>query len=139
MTMERTRRSLTFKQIERNPDKVTMKIIENYLRLKRKKFVDIDAIQFFEDLSEYNKLYSNLIEQLNRNRDMQVKRVFKEFKKQQYKRRFNVDLGTVVAAIVGEENTFKEIVNFNRETKETIEKGRRLKTYNLLEKIGEKR
>ena len=139
MTMERTRRSLTFKQIERNPDKVTMKIIENYLRLKRKKFVDIDAIQFFEDLSEYNNLYSNLIEQLNRNRDMQVKRVFKEFKKQQYKRRFNVDLGTVVAAIVGEENTFKEIVNFNRETKETIEKGRRLKTYNLLEKIGEKR
>jgi len=61
-------------------------------------------------------------------------RIINEFIHNDYQRRFNVKLETVVAAIIGEDNLINEMPKLKEIQKEFLEKKRFIQTYYVLTK-----
>ena len=110
-----------------------MSSVETFLAMKRKNFLNVAAKDYFDKLKSYKQIYNELVNQLHQNQRDQIERLFVKFRKEDYKRHYCVDLSTVISALVGEENCYKELVRYNNEKRAIVETSKILKTFNLLD------
>lgn len=76
-----------------------------------------DTQKIIENISILEKKESSLKEEIKKLKEREMKRIFKEFVKNNYDRRFNCEKKTVIAALIGEENTPVELVRQYRQQK----------------------
>ena len=66
------------------------------------------------------KKEKELSDQLNSLKMQEMNRIFKQFNKNDYARRFCIDKASVISALIGEENTPAEIAKQTRQQRVTL-------------------
>ena len=125
------------KKLMNFPDKVTMRSVETYLDGKEYKKAESENLNLIDQLTLYQRLSEDIMKQLKKNQSEQVKRIYLEFKKNNYGKRFNVELHEVISALIGEDHAYAEIVKMKRDYKDTLNKMKNIKTFNFLDKNNE--
>jgi hypothetical protein len=80
-----------------------------------------DTQKIIEKITVLEKRESALREEIKKLKEKEMKRIFKEFVKNNYDRRFNCEKKTVISALIGEENTPVELVRQYRQQKVIID------------------
>ena len=89
-------------------------------------FIKINQNDIVEEYSLLNKKIEKLKEIKEKLKNKEMSRIFKEFYRNQYCERYNVDKNTLLSALIGEDNIMNEIEIQNK--KEKIIEGKYLKT-----------
>ena len=129
-----------FSNIDSIPAKLKLKEVENYLNLTKPKINEknVGTIeQYFIINQRIKNIKKNLIELKNN----EMKRIFEEYLKKGYNRKYMVEKETVLSALIGQDNVLPELTKQMKETKvyfESIKKcGLMNQSFNKNQKINE--
>ena len=103
------------KQSTRNLININLKKIEEVFSSKN--ILNDELKHFLFKLKEMEKKYEDEKFQLAIKRKNELNRIGREFLLNDYKRRFNTDLRTVISAIAGEDSVNYEILKLERDKK----------------------
>lgn len=94
---------------------INMKTIGDFLN--KKILLDKETIELIDSINILEKKENELKEVLETMKKMEMNRLFKEFVRNDYERRFNVNKRVVISAMIGEDNTTHEVSRQQREQK----------------------
>jgi hypothetical protein len=88
-------------------EKITLKSVEEFLSKRVK--IDDETNEFVAHIKSYEKVEDELKKQLEQMKRSEMDRLFKEFMKNDYERRYNTTRNIVISALIGEENMVNEL------------------------------
>lgn len=95
-------------------DNLNYKLIKNYLEKKEERIGEEEA-NFFSNQKDMECELIDLKKEMNDMVKLEIDRIFKEFIYNDYERRFNTNLETVIKAIVGEDRAYYQLSLFRLE------------------------
>ena len=84
-------------------------------------FLNGDEIQKVKNYLNLNKKLNNLRKKKEDMKLEEMNRIFKEFQRNDYAEKFNIDKVTVISALIGEDNLNSEMVKQSKREKKYIE------------------
>ena len=121
---------------EKIPTKLRVKDMEKIIN-KAGYFMNNEEIEKIQNYLSLNKKLNNLRKKKELMKTNEMIRIFKEFQRNDYAQRFNIDKISVISALIGEDNLNSEMVKQSKREKKYIEeimKGRMHKKMKIAEK-----
>ena len=112
--------------IQQIPNKLKLKDLEKMTK-KTGYFVNNEEVKKVQNYLNLNKKLNNLRKKKEIMKTNEMSRIFKEFQRNDYAKRFNIDKIKVISALIGEDNINSELVKQSKREKkymEEIMKGR---------------
>lgn len=97
--------------------------VENFYKIiKNTHEFDVETITLLKSVSNMEKTYQNKKDEIKKMKRSELNRLEKEFLGNNYSRRYDVSLATIISAIAGEDYLTSELVSLSRERKVRIKK-----------------